>query len=62
MPLAVCLICQVERKLIGLSPIAERYQLRSFECPVCKNVLDLVEHENKRVPVYGVPPALQPTS
>jgi len=37
-----CMACNVERRLAAVEPIAEHYEIRSFECPNCKTVIRLV--------------------
>jgi hypothetical protein len=38
-----CTTCDVIRNLIESEPIAMRYELRTYECSVCKSVLRQVE-------------------
>ena len=38
-----CTSCNVVRKLIRSQPVVQRYELRVYECPKCKSLLQLVE-------------------
>lgn len=36
-----CTTCKIERFLIGVEPLAGRYELKCFRCPRCETVLRL---------------------
>ena len=38
-----CTECNVLREAIDAEPVAQRYEIRSYECPACKSILKLVE-------------------
>jgi len=38
-----CTSCNVLRKLIRSEPVVKRYELRAYECPSCKSLLQLVQ-------------------
>jgi hypothetical protein len=40
---ARCTACDTLRRFVGSEPAAHRYEIRSYECPVCKSVLRMVE-------------------
>lgn len=42
-----CSQCDRERVSVGVKPIAQRYDVRLFECPAC-NILRLVEPRHVR--------------
>jgi hypothetical protein len=37
-----CIACHVKRTLICITPVANRHEMRSFECPKCSTVFRLV--------------------
>jgi transcription elongation factor Elf1 len=37
-----CITCNVKRIVIGVTPVARGYEMRSLECPQCSNLLRLV--------------------
>jgi hypothetical protein len=37
-----CIACNVKRIVIGITPVARGYEMRSLECPQCSNLLRLV--------------------
>ena len=37
-----CIACNVKRIVIGITPVARGYEMRSLECPQCGNLLRLV--------------------
>lgn len=38
----ICIGCNLGRKLIDVSPVANGHEMRSFECLECKSVFRLV--------------------
>jgi hypothetical protein len=38
----ICITCNRERTLIGITPGRNRHDVRSYECPDCKDVFRLV--------------------
>jgi len=50
-----CIACNVKRIVIGVTPVARGYEMRSFECPQCSNLHRLVvrhRRPNSRVQLY----------
>ncbi len=39
----ICAARNEPRRFLGSEPVADRYEIRSYECPTCKSVLRLVE-------------------
>jgi hypothetical protein len=37
-----CILCSLERELIGAEPTAKNYEIQSLQCPECKSVVRLV--------------------
>jgi hypothetical protein len=37
-----CIACNVKRIVIGVTPVARGYEMRSLACPQCSNLLRLV--------------------
>lgn len=44
-----CRECNRKRVSVGVEPIAQDYDVRLFECPVCKTILRLVERRQPTV-------------
>jgi hypothetical protein len=38
-----CSPCETIRELITVEAAAERYEIRSYQCPACRSVLKMVE-------------------
>lgn len=45
-PTPRCVECNTERVSVEIEWATPRYQINSYECPVCKTVLRLVEPRN----------------
>jgi|GraSoi_2013_60cm_1033757.scaffolds.fasta_scaffold82081_1 hypothetical protein len=43
-----CIACNVKRTLISVSPVKNRHEMRSFECPECSTVFRLVVQRETR--------------
>src|SRR5712672_2582195 len=39
---ATCIACNVKRVVKGVTPVARGYELRSLECPQCKDLFRIV--------------------
>src|SRR6267142_3914274 len=39
---SACITCSVKRIVIGVTPVARGYEMRSLECPQCRNLFRLV--------------------
>jgi transcription elongation factor Elf1 len=37
-----CIVCKVKRIVIELTPVARGYEMRSLECPQCRNLFEIV--------------------
>ena len=44
-----CIICCLNRRLIGTEPVTKQYDIQSLECPSCRSVVRLVQR--RAVPV-----------
>jgi hypothetical protein len=38
-----CIVCWLNRQLIGTEPVTKQYEIQSLECPRCKSVVRLVQ-------------------
>ena len=38
----ICITCNVERTLIGITPVRNRHQLLKYECSKCHNLFRIV--------------------
>ncbi len=38
-----CILCCLNRRLVGVEPVAIYYQIQSLECPSCRSVVRLVQ-------------------
>jgi hypothetical protein len=43
-----CIACDVARTLISVSPVKNRHEMRSFECPECRSVFRLAVRREPR--------------
>ncbi len=43
-----CIACNVARTLISVSPVKNRHEMRSLECPECRSVFRLVVRREPR--------------
>jgi hypothetical protein len=37
-----CILCSLERQLIGAEPAVKNYEIQSLQCPECKSIVRLV--------------------
>ena len=38
-----CIMCCLNRRLVGVEPVAKHYEIQFLECPDCKGVVRLVQ-------------------
>ena len=43
----VFIICIVERKLIGVTPVQNRHEMREYQCPQCNSMFRLVAERQR---------------
>jgi len=43
-----CIVCNVERALIGVTPVRNRHEMLEYECPKCQNIFRLVARREPR--------------
>jgi DNA-directed RNA polymerase subunit RPC12/RpoP len=49
-----CIACNVKRIVIGVTPVARGYEMRSLECPQCSNLYRLVlRHRRPHSKAFG---------
>jgi hypothetical protein len=49
-----CIACNIKRIVIGVTPVARGYEMRSLECPRCSNLYRLVlRHRRPRPKTLG---------
>ncbi|MGB9115844.1 hypothetical protein [Bradyrhizobium sp.] len=44
----ICIVCNVERALIGVTPVRNRHEMLEYECPKCQNIFRLVVRREPR--------------
>jgi hypothetical protein len=44
-----CIICCLNRRLIGTEPVTKQYDIQSLECPSCRSVVRLVQRRAEQV-------------
>jgi hypothetical protein len=44
----ICILCNVERALIGVTPVRNRHEMLEYECPKCQNIFRLVVRREPR--------------
>jgi hypothetical protein len=42
-----CIACNVKRTLLSVTPVRNRHEMRSFECPECRTILKLMVARRK---------------
>jgi len=44
-----CIMCCLNRRLVGVEPVAKHYEIQFLECPDCKGVVRLVQRRAGQV-------------
>ena len=44
-----CIMCCLNRRLIGTEPVTKQYEIQSLECPSCRSVVRLVQRRAEQV-------------
>lgn len=44
----ICIACNVERKLTDITPVRNRHDMLSYECPQCLSIFRLVVRRERR--------------
>jgi hypothetical protein len=44
-----CIMCCLNRRLVGTEPAAKQYEIQSLECPCCRSVVRLVQRRAEPV-------------
>jgi predicted RNA-binding Zn-ribbon protein involved in translation (DUF1610 family) len=44
-----CIVCDVKRTLTSVTPVKNRHEMLSFECPRCGSVFRLVARRERRL-------------
>jgi hypothetical protein len=44
----ICIVCNVERVLIGVTPVRNRHEMLAYECPKCQSIFRLVIRREPR--------------
>jgi hypothetical protein len=44
-----CIMCCLNRRLVGVEPVAKHYEIQFLECPDCKGVVRLVQRRASQV-------------
>jgi hypothetical protein len=44
-----CIMCCLNRRLVGAEPVAKHYEIQFLECPSCKGVVRLVQRRASQV-------------
>ncbi len=46
----ICIACDVKRRLTDVTPVKNRHDMLSYECPQCRSILRLVVRRERREP------------
>jgi hypothetical protein len=44
----ICIVCNVERALIDVTPVRNRHEMLAYECPKCQDIFRLVVRRGPR--------------
>ena len=48
-----CIMCCLNRRLVGAEPVAKIYEIQTLECPECESVVRLVQRRTGRAKLSG---------
>jgi hypothetical protein len=51
----ICIACDVERKLTDVTPVRNRHEMLSYQCPKCQSIFRLVVRRERRKPAETNP-------
>jgi hypothetical protein len=51
----ICIACDIERKLTDITPVRNRHDMLSYECPQCLSIFRLVVRRERREPAEPNP-------
>ncbi len=50
-----CIACDIKRKLTDITPVRNRHDMLSYECPQCLSIFRLVVRRERRQPAEKKP-------